>query len=217
MRKLILAVLLLVVVAIIVSCAGIKGAPQDSSNGSSGGSSTSGQFSGVLMWKGDTSGKGLYSNETKLTPANVNPSQFGKITAHTVEGMILAQPLYLSHLDMGAKGIHDVMIVVTEHNSVCAYDVADPSEEPLWERDYAETGATPAPDNFGGRTTIGGEIGITGTPVIDPATGAMYFVTMQQVNGVSEQWLRAINVKTGEDFGPGSVKIQASVPGDGKG
>jgi hypothetical protein len=44
----------------------------------------------------------------------------------------------------------------------------------------------------------------------------MYFVTTLARNGVVEQWLRAIDVRTGKDFGPGSVQIQASVPGDGK-
>jgi hypothetical protein len=38
-----------------------------------------------------------------------------------------------------------------------------------------------------------------------------------QRNGVAEQWLRAIDIRTGQDFGPGSMKIQASVAGDGKG
>ena len=75
----------------------------------------------------------------------------------------------------------------------------------------------PLPDNFGGRTTLGGEVGITGTPFIDSATGVMYFVTALSRNGVAEQWLRAIDVHTGNDFGPGSVQIQANVAGDGKG
>jgi hypothetical protein len=73
------------------------------------------------------------------------------------------------------------------------------------------------PDNFGGRTTLGGEVGITGTPYIDVTTGAVYFVTTLSRNGVPEQWLRALDIHTGNDFGPGSVQIQASVPGDGKG
>jgi hypothetical protein len=34
---------------------------------------------------------------------------------------------------------------------------------------------------------------------------------------VPEQWLRALDVRTGKDFGPGSVQITASVPGDGRG
>lgn len=205
------------------SCSGIGSGPVTPVPPGGGGSNNpppptgSGQISGVLTWKGDTSGKGLYSNETVLTPQNVNVQSFGKIATHPVDGIVMAQPLVVTGLDMGAKGTHDVVIVATEHASVYAFDVADPNAGPLWERHYAVNGATPAPDNFGGRTTIGGEIGITGTPVIDPNTGALYFVTMLQANGVVDQWLRAVDIRTGNDFGPGTMKIQASYPGTGVG
>ena len=36
------------------------------------------QVSGVLMWKGDSSGSGQYGGEIVLTPLNVNDRQFGK-------------------------------------------------------------------------------------------------------------------------------------------
>jgi hypothetical protein len=172
--------------------------------------------SGVLHWKGDPAGAGNYSQEGTLTPANVNVNQFGKLRQFPGDGYVLAQPLYLSKLDMKGMGTHNVVIFATEHNSVFAYD-ADAGGSSLWERHYNVDGATSAPDNYGGRTTIGGEIGITGTPVIDPSSGIMYFVTMLSRNGAIEQWLRAIDVTTGQDFGPGSVKISASVAGDGRG
>ena len=112
-----------------------------------------------------------------------------------------------------------MIILATEHNSVYALDADNPGAGSLWERHYldATAGMAPLPDNFGGRTTLGGEVGITGTPFIDSATGVMYFVTALSRNGVAEQWLRAIDVHTGNDFGPGSVQIQANVAGDGKG
>lgn len=186
-----------------ISATGINGNVQQSTN--------------VLMWKGDASGSGLYGNETVLNPGNVGAATFGKLAEHTVDGMILAQPLYLAGLNLGSKGTHDVVIVATEHDSIYAFDAADPNGVPLWERHYAINGAIPGVDDFGGRTTIGGEIGITGTPVIDPATDTMYFVTMLQVDGVTQQWLRAIDIRTGNDVGPGGVKIEATVPGDGVG
>ncbi len=174
------------------------------------------QFHGVLKWKGSNSGAGLYS-ETTLTPQNVNPAQFGKVAKFYSEGVVHAQPLFVSNLDMGSLGVHDVIIVANERNQVLAFDASGKTTQPLWQRSYLGPGITTVPDNFGGRTNIGGEIGITGTPVIDPATGAMYFVTMLLNNGTPEQWLRAIDIRTGKDFGPGSVKIKASVPGDGPG
>lgn len=176
-------------------------------------------LSGVLMWKGDPSEAGNYSSETTLTPSNVNPSRFGRIDSFKADGIIMAQPLYISGLDMGSSGTRNVIIIATEHDSVYAIDADNPDAATLWERHYvdAANGITTMPDNFGGRTTLGGEVGITGTPFIDATTGALYFVTTLTDNGTPQQWLRAIDIRTGNDYGPGSVLIAGSVPGDGKG
>lgn len=176
-------------------------------------------YSGVLMWKGDPSLDGLYANETTLTPANVTVSQFGRLGSFTTDGYIMAQPLYVSGLDMGGGQTRDLVIVATENDSVYAFDATNPGGGSIWERHYTDpaNGITTLPDNFGGRTTLGGQVGITGTPFIDSSSGVMYFVTTLQDNGVPQQWLRAIDIHTGKDFGPGSVQIQASVAGDGKG
>ena len=177
------------------------------------------KLQGVLMWKGDSSGSGLYAAETTLTPANVNVNQFGWVGSFQADGVVMAQPLFVSALDMGDGSTHDAVIVTTEHDSVYAIDAANPGGGTLWERHYVDptSGITTMPDNFGGRTTLGGEVGITGTPYLDGATGVLYFVTAIARNGVPEQWLRALDVHTGKDFGPGSVQVTASVPGDGKG
>jgi len=174
---------------------------------------------GVLMWKGDPSESGNYSKETTLTPANVNVTQFGRLGSFKADGLIMGQPLYVSGVATGTGGTLDLVIVTTEHNSVYAIDADNPGAGPVWERHYvdAANGITTMPDNFGGRTTLGGEVGITGTPFIDADTGVLYFVTTLSHNGVAEQWLRAIDIRSGQDFGPGSVQIQASVPGDGRG
>jgi len=200
----------------LVSCQGVlppvpesNPAPQKKTTG----------FGGVLMWKGDPSESGNYSSETTLTPSNVNPSQFGRIGTFQGDGIIMAQPLYVTNVDMGSAGAHDLVIIATEHDSVYAFDADNPGAASLWERHYvdAANGITTMPDDFGGRTTVGGEIGITGTPYIDATTGAMYFVTVLEDNGTPQQWLRAIDIRTGNDYGPGSVQIAASVAGDGKG
>ena len=171
------------------------------------------------MWKGDPSGIGLYGQETALTPSNVNPSQFGRIGRFIADGLILAQPLYVSNLKLADGSTHNVIIVATEHDSVYAIDRDALDAGPLWERHYTDSanGITTMSDNYGGRTTLGGEVGITGTPYIDSASGVLYFVTSLARNGVPEQWLRAIDIRSGKDFGPGSVQVAASVPGDGMG
>ncbi len=174
-------------------------------------------YSGVLQWKADSSTTGTYSSETKLTTANVNSTQFGRYESFTADGIVMAQPLYVRGLDMGSLGTHDLVIIATENDSVYALDADNFDGGTLWERHYldAANGITFLPDNFGGRTTLGGEVGITGTPVIDGTTGVMYFVTTLSDNGVAQQWLRAIDIHTGNDYAP-SVQIAATVPGDGK-
>jgi hypothetical protein len=218
----------------LVSCVGMTGTSSDPGGGNTGGGGGGGgagggggggnpppsdTLTGSLSWKGDLSRSGNYSSETTLTTTNVGASTFGKLSSYQADGLPVAQPLYVAGLDMGSLGVHNIIIIATEHDSVYALDADNLSAGPLWVRHYldASSGVTALPDNFGGRTTLGGEIGITGTPVIDSSTGALYFVTVLARNGVAEQWLRALDIRTGNDFGPGSVKIQASVPGDGKG
>ena len=217
----------LIMVLSLVSCVGMAPTtdPGGSNNGGGGGNAPppppppSDAFSGSLTWKGNVSRNGNYSSETKLTTTNVSASSFGKLGSFQMDGLPVAQPLYVSGLDMGASGTHNIVIAATEHNSVYALDADNLAAGPLWVRHYvdAANNVTTLPDNFGGRTTLGGEVGITGTPVIDPSTGALYFVTVLANNGVPEQWLRAVDVRTGVDFGAGKVKIEASVAGDGKG
>ena len=217
--RLIHSFILLLIALFVVSCQGTNQLPPAANQPPAVNPPSDPQLTGVLMWKGDSSESGLYAAETTLTPANVNVNQFGRVASFQADGIVMAQPLFVSALDLGDGATHDVIIVATEHDSVYAIDAGNPGGGPLWERHYVDpaSGVTTMADMFGGRTTLGGEVGITGTPYIDAATGVLYFVTAIARNGVPEQWLRALDVRTGKDFGPGSVQITASVPCDGKG
>jgi len=115
------------------------------------------KFQGVLMWKGDPSGTGVYSNEVKLTPANVNVGQFGRLGSFQADGLVMGQPLYVSELDVAAVGTRNVIILATEHDSVYAIDADNPGSGPLWERRYvdAANGIMPMPDSFWGTDYTG--------------------------------------------------------------
>ena len=72
-----------------------------------------------------TIGAGVNSNETILTPANVNATDFGKLFATTVDGQVYAQPLYMENVNITTgsnQGTHNVVFVATEHDSLYAID-----------------------------------------------------------------------------------------------
>ncbi len=69
----------------------------------------------------DTSRTGANLQETILTPANVNPSSFGKLFTVPTDGQIYTQPLYVSNLAI-AGGTHNVVFVGSMFNTLYAID-----------------------------------------------------------------------------------------------
>src|SRR6476660_5796253 len=76
----------------------------------------------VTTWHNDLTRQGLNTNETILTPANVNSGTFGKLFSYAVTGQVYAEPLYVSNLAMGVLGTHNVVFVATQNNDVYAFD-----------------------------------------------------------------------------------------------
>ena len=172
----------------------------------------------VTTYHNDNARTGQNTQETILTPANVNSSQFGKLFSVSVDGWVYAQPLYLSNVTIGG-GTHNVLYVATEHDSLYAID-AD-SGTIYWQVSLIPSGGTTVNSSTDlGCGDLVPEIGITGTPVIDTSTKTIYLVAKSKVNGSLVQYLHAIDVVTkAEKFG-GPVLIQATVPGtasDGNG
>ena len=67
----------------------------------------------VLTWRYDLSHAGQNTNETALTPANVNVSSFGKLFSLSVDSTVYAQPLYVPGLKMSDGQVHNVVFVAT--------------------------------------------------------------------------------------------------------
>ena len=130
----------------------------------------------------------------------------------------------MQNVNIPGQGFHNVVIVATEHDSVYAFDADGSSSTPLWNVNFINpaAGVTTVPAADTGETgDIPNEIGITGTPVIDPSTGTIYVVAKtKEVSGGTTSYvqrLHALDLATGAEKFGGPVVIQASVPGTGTG
>lgn len=169
----------------------------------------------VLTHHNDNGRTGLMQVETTLTPANVNSATFGKVNFLNADGKVEGQPLYVSNVNISGM-IHNVLYVVTEHDSIYAFD-ADSGVQ-LWKKSALLQGESPVQAAVFNCTQIDPEIGITDTPVIDRnrGNGVIYFVAMSiDANSVYHQRLHALDLVSGAELFGGPVEIQATYPGTG--
>jgi hypothetical protein len=182
---------------------------------------------GVYTYHNDNMRTGWNARETALSHATVGSEQFGKLWSRPVDGQVYAQPLYMPALDMGAAGIRNVVLIATEHNSVYAFDADTGGSAPLWQAPLGPSVPTqemvrrdpgdlnlnpdPCPD------IEGPEYGITGTPVIDPATQTLYVVAKTLEDRRQLYRLHALDLRTGQNRPGWPVEIHGSVAGDGGG
>lgn len=172
----------------------------------------------VVTWHNDNSRTGQNLKETTLTLANVNSTTFGKKFTLPVDGEIFAQPLYVGHVSIAGQGVHNVVYVATENDSVYAFDAAGSSTTPLWQKSLATgTGVTAVPCGNTGSCEISPVIGISGTPVIDGTSKTLYVVAFTLESGSYVQRLHALDITSGAEKFGGPVVIQASVSGTGAG
>jgi len=168
----------------------------------------------VLTYHNNTARNGVYSRETILTPANVNPTTFGKLFTISVDGNVDAQPLYLSAVST-ASGVHNLLIVATEHDSIYAFDADTGSK--IWHVSTLKSGETTSDARNCDQVTP--EIGVTSTPVINrPAgsNGVIYAVAMSKDSAANyHQRLHALDAATGKELSNSPVEIKAKYPGSG--
>jgi hypothetical protein len=117
---------------------------------------------------------GWNPTETTLNPAVVASSSFGLQHQVALDEQVDAQPLFLPKQHIaGVSGLHDVVYVATEGNTIYAID-AD-SGAVLNSQNYGE----PVPKEFlpGDCSNNSNNVGINSTPVIDASTGTIYAIT----------------------------------------
>jgi hypothetical protein len=177
----------------------------------------------ILTAQYDNARTGANLKETALTPATVNFGRFGKRFSLPVDGDVYAQPLFVPKVEIPGKGIHNVIYIATEHNSVYAFDAAGEPAEPLWKVNFLGPRITTVPAPDVACRFITPEIGITPTPVIDLQSGTLYVLARTKQDGGAlsadrySQKLHALAITTGAEKFAGPVEIKASVKGKGAG
>ena len=182
----------------------------------------------VLTYHNNNARTGANTNETSLTPANVNTNTFGLLRKYDVDGYVYAQPLYVSGLAIPGKGPRNVVFVATANNSVFAFDAdsdAGADGGLLWRDDLGGGIDLVNRHEFGGRyhnnvyQDMLPRIGITGTPVIDPISGTLYvdaFTRTETDSGPAfHHKIHALNLVDGSERPFGPVEVAAAVPGSG--
>jgi hypothetical protein len=172
---------------------------------------TTNPLPGAYEYRYDTSGTGQNRLETILTPKNVNAATFGKLFSAPVDGYAYAQPLYVGNVTVPGQGTHNVVYVATENDTVFAFD-ADSGAK------LFQTNLGPAvPTNQWACPGMGPQIGITGTPVIDPASQTLYVAAKSLKNGTIFFNLHAIDIASGKERNGSPAVITATLPGHGPG
>lgn len=175
----------------------------------------------VTTYHYDNNRTGWNPSETHLTTANVNDDGFGMLYALPVDGAVYAQPLYVTGVNIPGKGVHNVLYVCTENNSVYAFDASSASPTLLWQVNLGPSVSA----NDVGSGDLQPIIGITATPVIHltgTGTGYMYLIAKTKEsdgNGGFNyvQRLHALNIQNGHDPVAGPTVISPLVYGTGDG
>jgi hypothetical protein len=159
----------------------------------------------VTQFHNHDSRDGLYVDATFTSIAAANLTRDLKFDG-TIAGNVYAQPLYIEN----KKGNNAMIIAVTESNNVYALDALDGSI--IWQRNVGEP--VSAADL---QCTKFDPMGITGTPIVDLASRALFFDAMITPDSgqTKKHLLFSLNVDTG-DVNPGwPIDVEATASYNG--
>jgi hypothetical protein len=184
---------------------------------------------GVLTYHNNLSRDGTNTREYALTTSAVTTTTFGKLFSCQADGAIYAQPLWVANVTIGGSP-HNVILVATQHDSVYAFDADASPCVTLWHANLLDSahggtsGETSVPSQIGGLLgsgygDISPEVGVTGTPVVDPVRNILYVVSKSVTAGPTFfQRLHALDVMTGNDaLSPQSIDASIAIAGTGDG
>ena len=172
-----------------------------------------GQGSAVTTYHSDGARTGQTTDQTILVPANVNSTKFGKLFSYPVDGIVVAQPLYVPNVSVPGMGTRNVVYVVTQHDSVYAFDADNfGTGAPLWKVSFLNAAAGISTVPIAEQLCSGTgwtEVGIMGTPAIDLTAGTIFLSAKTRLapgspsnsgsTPVYQHTLHALNIATGAD------------------
>ena len=119
-------------------------------------------------------------SEPALTPSAVGSSSFGELFSTAVNGQVYAQPLVVG----------STVIVATENDWVYGLNAATGAVD--WSLSLGTPWATGSICS-----DLAPDVGVTGGPVYDPATGAVYMIAATMLNSAPQYYLYGISAATG--------------------
>ncbi|HKH97676.1 MAG TPA: hypothetical protein VJ999_01100 [Candidatus Sulfotelmatobacter sp.] len=191
-------------------------------------------LAGVYTYHNNLNRDGTNPQEYALSASTVTTSTFGKLFSCPVDGAVYTQPLWVPGVTFNGT-FHNVIYVATQHDSVFAFDADTSPCVQLWQVNLLDAmhGGTgneqPIIWNDVGNCfgDIYPEVGVTGTPVIDPANGTLFVVSSSEVGtaggncsyspGTFYRRLHALDLVSGNEKFNAPETITASVPGVGDG
>ncbi len=146
---------------------------------------------------GDDMRTGWYPEEGFITPSIVGSPAFAQRWNITVNGQVIAQPLY--HTGQ--------VLIATENNQV--YNLDADTGTILWSRSFG----APFSTSEVGCNQVAPSAGVTSTPVIDDEARIVYLASMQYTTGSSGpvEWnVHALNLDSGKEIAGFPVKLQGA-------
>jgi hypothetical protein len=164
-------------------------------------------LAGVTTYHNDGARDGVNDQEYVLNTTNVASGSFGKLFSCAADGAIYAQPLWVPNVTIGG-GVHNVIVAATMRDSVYVYDADASPCVTYWHQTLIPTGETYGNWNDVQTNDIFPDIGILGTPVIDPSTNNIFVVTKTKTNATTyHQRIHALSMATGAEASGGPVDI----------
>jgi len=174
-------------------------------------------LAGVYTYHNDNNRDGVNAQEYALTTSNVASATFGKLFSCPVDGAVYAQPLWVANVTISSVK-HNVLIAVTQHDTVYAFDADASPCQTLWAKSLLLTNETYGQSTDVSCSDLAPDIGIVGTPMIDAATSTIYLVTKTKTppttTFVFTQRIHALSLVDGSEKFGGPTAIAGTINGN---